>query len=133
KPQLFEKFEQLSLKQLRSDAELLEWVIAESVRLKADIVARDEREDGLRRVLNFGHTIGHALEADTNYRHFLHGEAVAWGMVAAAHISTAVGRLDQRDATRIRNAVLNLGALPRVEVRSRSVLRLILSAQKTRG
>jgi len=54
-------------------------------------------------------------------------------MIAAAHISTAVGRLDQRDATRIRNAVLNLGPLPKVEVRSRSVLRLILSDKKTRG
>ncbi len=87
----------------------------------------------MRRVLNFGHTIGHALEAETNYRHFLHGEAVAWGMIAAAHIAEAFGRLDQRDATRIRNAVLNLGSLPKVEVRSRNVLRLILSDKKTRG
>src|SRR5207237_7873317 len=61
------------------------------------------------------------------------GEAVAWGMTAAAHIAEAVGRINQRDATRIRNAVLNLGPLPKVEVRSRSVLRLILSDKKTRG
>ena len=66
-------------------------VIAESCRIKATIVAADEREGGLRRVLNFGHTIGHALEAVTKYRRFRHGEAVAYGMLAAAHLGTARG------------------------------------------
>src|SRR5207245_90303 len=116
-PELFEFLEKADVKQLRRNREKIEWVIAQSVKLKAKVVSSDERESGLRRVLNFGHTIGHALEAETNYRYFLHGEAVAWGMIAAAHISTAVGRLDQRDATRIRNAVLNLGPLPKVKVR----------------
>src|SRR5207247_6096754 len=87
----------------------------------------------LPRVIIFGHTICHALESVINYRHFLHGEAVAWGMIAAAHIAEIVGRIDQRDATRIRSAVLNLGPLPKVDVRSRSVLRLILTDKKTRG
>src|SRR6266480_2390782 len=132
-PQLFEFLEKADVKQLRRNREKIEWVIAQSVKLKAKVVSSDERESGLRRVLNFGHTIGHALEAETNYRHFLHGEAVAWGMTAAAHIAEAVGRVNQTDATRIRNAVLNLGPLPKVEVRSRSVLRLILSDKKTRG
>src|SRR2546422_470282 len=81
----------------------------------------------------WGHFTSHALEAETNYRQFLHGEAVAWGMIAAAHIAEIVGRIDQRDATRIRSAVLNLGPLPKVDVRSRSVLRLILTDKKTRG
>ncbi len=58
------------------------------------MVSSDERESGLRRVLNFGHTIGHALEAESNYRRFLHGEAVAWGMIAATHIAAATGRID---------------------------------------
>src|SRR5206468_2514292 len=115
-PQLFEFLEKADVKQLRRNREKIEWVIAQSVKLKAKVVSSDEREGGLRRGLNFGHTIGHALEAETYYRHFLHGEAVAWGMIAAAHIAEVVGRLDQRDATRIRNAVLNLGALPKVEV-----------------
>ncbi|PYV56328.1 MAG: 3-dehydroquinate synthase [Acidobacteria bacterium] len=133
KPQLFEKFEQLSPKQLRSDAELLEWVIAESVRLKADIVARDEREDGLRRVLNFGHTIGHALEADTNYRHFLHGEAVAWGMVAAAKIAKQVGCAEKHVVARIEQAVLRFGPLPVVKSDGKNILKLIQGDKKTRN
>jgi len=88
-PQLFEFLEKADVKQLRRNREKIEWVIAQSVKLKAKVVSSDERESGLRRVLNFGHTIGHALEAETNYRHFLHGEAVAWGMIAAAHIAEA--------------------------------------------
>ena len=132
-PELFEFLEKADVKQLRRNREKIEWVITQSVKLKAKVVSSDERESGLRRVLNFGHTIGHALEAETNYRHFLHGEAVAWGMIAAAHIAEIVGRIDQRDATRIRSAVLNLGPLPKVDVRSRSVLRLILTDKKTRG
>src|SRR5437773_6895349 len=131
--ELFVRLERCSMKDLRKDKEFLAWTISESIKLKAQVVSADEREGDLRRVLNFGHTIGHALEAATNYRHFLHGEAVAWGMIAAAHIAEIVGRIDQRDATRIRSAVLNLGPLPKVDVRSRSVLRLILTDKKTRG
>ena len=81
------RLEKLQIKSLRRDAKTLEWVIAESVRLKAEVVSADEREGGLRRVLNLGHTIGHALESATKYRHFLHGEAVAWGMIAATYIA----------------------------------------------
>jgi 3-dehydroquinate synthase len=131
-PELFEYLEKVDAKQLRRNRERIEWVIAESVKLKAKVVSSDEREGGLRRVLNFGHTIGHALEAETAYRYFLHGEAVAWGMIAAAHITATTGRIDQNDATRIRDAVLNLGRLPKVEVRSRNILRLLLSDKKTR-
>ena len=61
-------------------------MIAELHRVKAEVVSRDEREGGERRILNFGHTIGHALEAETNYRRFLHGEAVGWGMIAACKV-----------------------------------------------
>ena len=131
-PELFEYLEKVDAKQLRRNREKIEWVIAESVKLKAKVVSSDEREGGLRRVLNFGHTIGHALEAETAYRHFLHGEAVASGMIAAAHITATTGRIDQSDATRIREAVLNLGPLPKIEVRSRNILRLLLSDKKTR-
>jgi 3-dehydroquinate synthase len=73
KPDLFGRLEQVNAKTLRCDAAGLEWAIAESARLKAEIVSSDERENGLRRVLNFGHTIGHALEAESGYRHFLCG------------------------------------------------------------
>jgi 3-dehydroquinate synthase len=131
-PELFCELEQGDVKVLRTDVEKLEWVIAESVKLKAEVVSADEREGGPRRVLNLGHTIGHALEAATGYRHFLHGEAVAWGMIAAARISIAMDRLDSSSAKRITQAVLGLGRLPKVEVNSRKVLRLLQADKKTR-
>jgi 3-dehydroquinate synthase len=133
KPALFERLERVQLKLLRRDAAALEWVIAESVRLKAEVVSSDEREGGLRRVLNFGHTIGHALEAESGYRRFLHGEAVAWGMIAATHIAAVTGRLDSNVACRISTAVLNFGNLPRVEARSRDIVRRLQGDKKTRS
>jgi 3-dehydroquinate synthase len=133
KPDLFLALENVDLKELRADATTLQWVIAESVKLKAEVVSSDERENGLRRVLNFGHTIGHALEAETEYRRFLHGEAVAWGMVAAARIAARVERIDRAAAGRITDAVRRLGPLPRVEVRSRNLLRRLKSDKKTRN
>jgi 3-dehydroquinate synthase len=131
-PELFRRLENISLKTLRRDAQTLEWVIAESVRLKAEVVSADEREHGLRRVLNFGHTIGHALEAETEYRHFLHGEAVAWGMVAAGKIAARMNCLDADTAQRISDAVFSSGKLPKVQVRSRSILKRLQSDKKTR-
>src|SRR5580698_4418795 len=130
-PALFERLEKVAVKPVRRDAATLEWVIAESVRLKAEVVSSDERESGLRRVLNFGHTIGHALEAESKYRRFLHGEAVAWGMIAATHISAIMDRIDRNTARRISDAVLNLGKLPRVEARTRDIVRLLRSDKKT--
>src|SRR4029077_5789274 len=100
KPELFLALENIDTKKLRRDPAKLEWIITESVRLKAEVVSSDERENGLRRVLNLGHTIGHALEAQTGYRHFLHGEAVAWGMIASAKIASAVGLLEHNGAAR---------------------------------
>ncbi|HEY8670649.1 MAG TPA: 3-dehydroquinate synthase, partial [Terriglobales bacterium] len=105
-PQLFDRLEKSDIAALRKDREFLSWVIAESVRLKARVVSADEREGDLRRVLNFGHTIGHALEAATAYRRFKHGEAVAWGMIAAAKISAEIGLCDHLVYERIRNATL---------------------------
>src|SRR5215475_9279673 len=89
--ELFAGLERTSIKNLRSTPDSLGWAIAESVRLKAKVVSADEREGDLRRVLNFGHTVGHALETATNYRHYLHGEAVAWGMIAAARLAAELG------------------------------------------
>ena len=118
---------------MRGDPTRLEWIIAESVRLKAEVVSSDERENGLRRVLNLGHTIGHALEAETAYRYFLHGEAVAWGMIASARIASALDRIDRVAAARITDAVRALGPLPKVQSRSRDILRLLKSDKKTRN
>jgi len=131
-PALFACFEKLQVKEFRKDAVALQSVIVESVRLKAEVVSSDEREGGRRRVLNFGHTIGHALEAESGYRRFLHGEAVAWGIIAATHIAAMTGRISNDGAVRISNAVLSLGKLPRVEARSQDILRLLRSDKKTR-
>jgi 3-dehydroquinate synthase len=133
KPELFLALENVDIKKLRRDPVKLEWIITESVKLKAEVVSSDERESGLRRVLNLGHTIGHALESQTAYRHFLHGEAVAWGMIASAKIAVAVGLLENNGAARIVDATRALGPLPKVQSRSRDILRLLKSDKKTRN
>ena len=133
RPELFRALEKADINKLRGDEANMEWLIAESVRLKAEVVSSDEHENGLRRVLNLGHTIGHALEAETEYRHFLHGEAVAWGMIAAARIAATIDRIDSSTADRITGAVRGLGQLPRVQVRSGNILRLLKSDKKTRN
>ena len=129
--ELFLRFEQNRDKILKRDPLELEWLIAASVKLKAEVVSADEREGGLRRVLNLGHTIGHALEAETGYRQLLHGEAVAWGMIAATHIALTVGRTDSVTAGRITDAVLSLGRLPGVKVNTRKVLARLQTDKKT--
>ncbi len=132
-PQLFRCLETANLNTLRNDLAKLEWVIGESVELKAKVVAADERESGLRRVLNFGHTIGHALEAESGYRRFLHGEAVAWGMIAAAQIAEETEHCDSVTQKRITEAVLSLGALPKVDARNGGLLKLLQTDKKTRN
>ena len=106
-------------------------VFAESVRLKSQVVSADEKESDLRRVLNFGHTLGHALEAGTAYRHFLHGEAVAWGMQAAAKISVEIGFCDRAVYRRISDAIHAWGKLPTVNVQTGRALKLLQSDKKT--
>lgn len=131
--ELFLRFEQNRAGILKRDATELEWIIAQSVKLKAEVVSADEREGGLRRVLNLGHTIGHALEAETGYRRMLHGEAVAWGMIAANNIALSVGRTDSVTAGRIADAVLSLGRLPEVNVSPRKILARLKSDKKTQN
>ena len=81
--------------------EAVDRIIAESVRMKCEVVSSDEREGDLRRILNFGHTFGHALEAETGYTRFLHGEAVAWGMRAAVYLAERTGHLSAEDSVDI--------------------------------
>jgi len=131
--ELFLRFEQNRASILKRDADELEWLIAQSVRLKSEVVSADEQEGGLRRVLNLGHTIGHALEAETKYRALLHGEAVAWGMIAATNIALSVGRTDSVSAGRIADAVLSLGKLPEVNVSPRKILARLQSDKKTQN
>ena len=80
--------------------------------MKAEVVSSDERENGLRRVLNLGHTIGHALEAQTGYRHFLHGEAVAWGMRAAIYLGESTGYVSAEDSVDMLQMIEDYGPIP---------------------
>jgi 3-dehydroquinate synthase len=128
---IFEFMEQNRDKILAREPAALEWLIAESVRVKASVVSADEQEHGLRRILNLGHTIGHALEAETEYKHFLHGEAVAWGMVAAAMIAVGLQLTDTRTAQRIISAVFSYAPLPKVDVRPKAILKRLTSDKKT--
>ena len=131
RPDIFEFVEKNHDKILQKDAATLEWLITEAVRVKADVVAADEKEGDLRRILNFGHTVGHALEAETGYKAFLHGEAVAWGMVAASMIAAAMQRTDSETARRIISAVLALAPLPKVETRGKKIARRLSTDKKT--
>ena len=99
---------------LAQDQRELPEVIAECCRIKAAVVSQDEREAGPRRVLNFGHTVGHALEGLTGYRRFRHGEAIAYGMLAAARVSARRGALTADDEARLLDVVRRLGRLPPV-------------------
>ncbi len=93
----------------RLDATALTHAIKRSCEIKAAIVAEDEREQGRRALLNLGHTFGHALEAIGNYERWLHGEAVAVGIVLAARTSVALGSLAARDADRIERLLARAG------------------------
>jgi 3-dehydroquinate synthase len=94
------------------DPDVLVPVIEESCRIKADVVSKDERESGLRRILNYGHTVGHALEAVTKYRRFRHGEAIAFGMLAAADLAAARGALAEPSRQALADLIAALGPLP---------------------
>ena len=96
------------------DRVALESAIATACRIKAEVVEKDEREGSLRRVLNLGHTIGHALEAVTGYRRFTHGEAVGWGLVGAAFLARRRGLLPEAGYDAIASAVDHLGPRPPV-------------------
>lgn len=97
---------------LAKEPAVVDRIIEESVRIKAEVVSADEREGGLRKILNFGHTFGHALEAETAYSRFLHGEAVGFGMRAAAHLAKSLGQIADRDVTGILEAVDRYGPIP---------------------
>lgn len=102
---LEEKLERL----LALDRELLEEAVATSCSIKARVVEKDEREEDYRSVLNFGHTIGHALESLTGYEKFLHGEAVAIGMAQAASLSVRQGFCDEESLRRIERLITRAG------------------------
>jgi len=104
------------------------------VEIKARVVSRDERESGLREILNFGHTFAHALESVTKYCRYQHGEAVAWGMIAAAFLGHELGLTRADDVSRIVALVRRLGPLPPWPgVPATALLRAMRSDKKTRS
>jgi 3-dehydroquinate synthase len=96
---------------LARDASALTYIVSRSCEIKATVVAKDERERGLRAILNFGHTFGHAIEAATGYQTYLHGEAVGLGMLAAADLSHRAGLIDGAVRGRVRD-ILKKAGLP---------------------
>lgn len=108
---LFEFLENRMEELLRQESSALDWIVPRCIALKAQIVSRDERESGPREALNLGHTFGHALESLTRYRRFLHGEAVGWGLIAAARLAEAINWLTAVDAARIEALICSAGAL----------------------
>jgi 3-dehydroquinate synthase len=111
---LFDRIRDHVRKILARDVDVLLPSIVESCQIKADVVSKDERESGLRRILNFGHTVGHALEAVTDYRRYRHGEAIAYGMLAAADLSVQRGLLSESERQEFAALIAALGPLPPV-------------------
>jgi 3-dehydroquinate synthase len=110
--ELFRTLEQCADSVLAQQPQTVDLIIAEAVRIKAEVVTADEREGDLRRILNFGHTVGHALEAETRYERFLHGEAVAFGMHAATALAERVVGLPPAEAVRIHAVIRRYGPIP---------------------
>jgi 3-dehydroquinate synthase len=108
---LFESLERLADRILARDPATLQDIVARSCAIKAKVVERDERESGLRAMLNFGHTVGHAIEAALGYGKVTHGEAVAHGMLVAAALSVRRGLCPEKDAARLQDLLDRFGLL----------------------
>ncbi|MEO8070582.1 MAG: 3-dehydroquinate synthase [Acidobacteriota bacterium] len=119
---------------LGQDLRLLTQLVAACCRIKADVVMADEREGGPRRALNFGHTIGHALESISQYRRFRHGEAIAYGMLAAARLSVYRQSMAADDERALQRLIANMGALPPVtDLKIADALEVIARDKKVVG
>ena len=112
---LFRMLDRESERVLSHDPAAVDRMISDSVRIKAEVVSADEREGDVRRVLNFGHTFGHALEAETGYARFLHGEAVGWGMLAATRLAVKTGILWPEDEALIVGCLHRYGAPDKID------------------
>jgi 3-dehydroquinate synthase len=109
---LFQFLENNMDRVLRRQRAALAFVIERSIAQKARVVSKDERESGLREILNFGHTFAHALESVTRYRTYLHGEAVGWGMLAASRLAVEKGMFSPREEERVSKMIASVGPLP---------------------
>jgi 3-dehydroquinate synthase len=121
-PSLFDRVARDRKAIFARETESLLPILSECCRIKGEVVTADEREAGRRRILNFGHTAGHALEAVTKFRRFRHGEAVGYGMLVAAELAVARGALADRDRVALANLIASLGPLPPVADLSASAI-----------
>jgi 3-dehydroquinate synthase len=130
-PDLFTRLERETSAIFERKPEALLPIITESCRIKADVVSADERESGLRRILNFGHTAGHAIEAATKYRRFRHGEAIGYGMLAAAELAVTRGVMADADRQALARLIAKLGPLPSVtDLRTKDLLEVMRRDKK---
>lgn len=113
--EFFDFLEQNRDRILSLEAEALLHIIARSCEIKAQVVSQDEKESGLRRILNFGHTMAHAIEEETGYKRYNHGEAVAIGMMGASYISESLGHISGDVADRVRDLLLSMKLPVRAE------------------
>jgi 3-dehydroquinate synthase len=118
---------------LGRDPKALEKVIAASIRMNAGVVNRDERENGLRMILNLGHTVGHAIEQATRYKALLHGEAVGWGMIAALYVAHRRRSITGTQAARLESLIHLYGPLPALKLRAPKLIAATSSDKKNVG
>jgi len=130
---LFDFLDRESTTVLARDIAALTRVVADSVRMKAEVVAADECESGLRILLNLGHTLGHAIEAATAYKQLLHGEAVAWGMIAAINIAQARKLISPEDAATMRRVIEAYGPLKHFSADANTLVALTAKDKKHRS
>ncbi len=132
-PSLFQLLHDRRDAVLAREPSVADALIAECVQIKAEVVSADERESGLRRILNFGHTVGHAIEAETQFSRFLHGEAVALGMRGAVHLAHARGTLPASDTGAILELIAEYGPVPPTDgISVEAVFRRLASDKKSR-
>jgi 3-dehydroquinate synthase len=130
-PALFHLVDQKHTRFPERERTRLEEMIMECVRIKADIVSRDERESDLRMILNFGHTIGHALESATRYRKLTHGEAIGHGMIMATQLATKLNKIEAREGLQIQEAIARISPLPSIHsLKWDQIFRHMLSDKK---
>jgi 3-dehydroquinate synthase len=121
---LFHRIERDLPSLLKLSPKILEAVVARCCEIKADVVGQDETETGLRAILNFGHTLGHAIENSVGYGKYLHGEAISIGQIAAAHLSASLLGLPAADAERIRGIFARTGLPTGIRLTSAQCSRL---------
>lgn len=133
-PTLFDRVASTLKALFAREPEAIASVVADCCRIKAEVVSADEHEGGIRRVLNFGHTIGHALEAVTKYRRLRHGEAVGYGMLAAMALGVKRGITPDDARQRVSSLIAKLGPLPPLaDLSSKEIVEATAHDKKTIG